>query len=333
MKMRQFAFFIVLMLLGLLLVRNFGKIPEFIELLKSLNIWILLLIFPARYGYYWSSTRYYQHFFALFNKRLKYKELFPGVINMNFLNTVVPSGGLSGAAYFARQYESKITGRQSYLAQFFWYIATAVSLVTVLAGSFLVLFFSNSIIQVSFRLTLIFISVLLALAIVAIVVTLNPFLFKKLLFILTRPANWILKLVKRDMLNETHINRFVDSYHDLITMFSKHPRRAIRPLLDAFLCIVFEMASIFVIFLAFGEFVNPGIIGGAYVLALIASALSVFTAGVGVYEATMVAIFVALGVSFGLAFSVTTVYRLIAFWLFIPVGLYFYKRHALDEED
>lgn len=333
MKLRQLAFFIVLILLGLLLVRNFGKIPEFITLLKSLNIWILMLIIPIRYGYYWASTRFYQHFYGLFNRRLSYKELFPGVINMNFLNTVVPSGGLSGAAYFARMYSDRITNRQSYLAQFFWYIGTAVSLILILAASFLILFFSNSIIQVSFRLTLIFISVLLSIAIVAVVVTLNPFLFKKLLFVLTRPANWILKLIKRDMLSQIQINRFVDNYHDLITMFSKHPRRAVRPFLDTFICILCEVASLLVVFLAFGKFVNPGVIGAAYVLALLSSALAFITAGVGVYEATMVAIFVALGVSFDVAFSVTTVYRLIAFWGFIPLGLYFYKRQTLDREE
>ena len=87
-----------------------------------------------------------------------------------------------------------------------------------------------------------------------------------------------------------------------------------------------------VVFLAFGKVVNPGVVGAAYVLALLSSALSFFTSGVGAYEATMVAVFVALGVSFNVAFSVTAIYRLIAFWLFIPLGLYFYKGHALDEE-
>lgn len=332
MKLRQVAYFIVLILLGLLLVRNAGKLTDFVKLLQSLNMFVLLLIIPVRYGYYWASTRFYQHFFLLYNRRLSYKELFPGVINMNFLNTVVPSGGLSGAAYFARQYEAKITGKQSYLAQFFWYLATAASLAIVLASSWLILFFSNSISQISFRLTLILISVLLALAIGLIIVTLNPFLFKKLLFILTRPANWVLKLVKKDALSQAQIDRFVDSYNDLITVFSKHPRRAVRPFADAFICILCEIGSLLVIFLAFGKVVNPGVIGAAYVLALLSSALSFFTAGVGVYEATMVAVFVALGVSFNVAFSVTTVYRLIAFWLFIPLGLFYYRRHALEEE-
>ena len=51
------------------------------------------------------------------------------------------------------------------------------------------------------------------------------------------------------------------------------------------------------------------------------------------YEATMVAVEVALGIPFGLAFSVTTIYRLMALWLFIPVGLWFYKRQVLDDEE
>jgi hypothetical protein len=40
---------------------------------------------------------------------------------------------------------------------------------------------------------------------------------------------------------------------------------------------------------------------------------------------------VALGIPFNLAFGVTAVYRLIALWLFIPIGLYFYKRQTIDK--
>jgi uncharacterized membrane protein YbhN (UPF0104 family) len=44
----------------------------------------------------------------------------------------------------------------------------------------------------------------------------------------------------------------------------------------------------------------------------------------------MVATFVALGQPLGLSLSVTLVYRTIALWLFLPVGLYFYKRDTID---
>lgn len=331
MKFRHFAFFLMLILLGLLVLRNQGQIQQFIDLFRELNFLILLLILPVRFGYYWSNSRFYEHFFKLYRKHIPFKELFAGVVGMNFVNTVVPTAGLSGAAYFAQIFKRDVTQRQSYLAQFFWYIATFLSLVIALGISFTILFFSQSIAQISFRLTLIVTSFVLLVALAVIAVTLNPRLFERLLFIMTRPINWLLKLIRKGAIDERQTKRFVDGYTSLIELFSTDPRQAIRPFTDALLCIGFEVLSIYIVFLAFGNWVNPGAVGASYVFALLLSGLSFFTSGIGMYEATMVAVAVALGIPFNLAFGVTAVYRLIALWLFIPIGLYFYKRQTIDK--
>lgn len=331
MKFRHFAFFLILLLLGFLVLRNIGQIQQFIDLFKQLNIFILLLILPVRYGYYWASTRYFEHFYALSNKRIPHWELFAGVVSMNFVNTVIPTAGLSGAAYFAQIFKDKVTHKQSYLAQFFWYIATFLSLVLILGISFIILFFSRSIAQISFRLLLIVISFVLFVAFAVIAMTLNPKLFEDFLFIVTRPINWFLKLIRKGAITQRQTKQFVDGYRSLIELFAAHPKQAVRPFADALLCIVFEVLSIFVVYLAFGVFVNPGVAGTAYVFALLMSGLSFFTSGVGLYEATMVGVSVALGVPFAAAFGATAVYRLVALWLFIPIGLYFYKRQTVDK--
>ncbi len=333
MKWRHFAFFLVLILLGLLVLRNLGQIQQFIDLFKQLNVLVLFLVLPVRYGYYWANTRYYEHFYELYNKRLPHWELFAGVVSMNFVNTVIPTGGLSGAAYFAQIFRDKVTHKQSYLAQFFWYIATFLSLVIVLAVSFIILFFSRSIAQISFRLLLIVMSFVLFVAFAVIAVTLNPKLFENVLFVLTRPINWLLKLIRKGSISQKQTRQFVKGYKSLIELFAKHPKQAVRPFLDALLCIIFEVLSILIVYLAFGVLVNPGVAGAAYIFALLLSGLSFFTSGVGLYEATMVGVSVALGVPFTAAFGATAVYRLIALWLFIPVGLYFYKRQTVDKPD
>lgn len=330
MKLRHLVFFVVLILLGVFVVRSLGRLDQLIDLLRHVNLWILLLILPVRYGYYWSNTRYYQHFFKLFKYRRTYNELFNSVMAMNFVNTVLPSAGISGATYFSHSLESSITQKESYLAQFFWYIAVFLSIVLTLGLSFIVLFFSNSITQPSFRIILVVMSILLLVAVIILALTLNEKIFQKILFIITRPINWILKLFKRPPLGEKQIDQFVDGFHDLVELFTDKPRRMIQPFIDAWLTIVFEVLSIMIVFLAFGSFVNPGVIGAAYIFALLLSAVSVLTSGVGVYEATMVGVFVGLGVPFDLAFSVTAIYRIAALWLFIPIGFYFYQRQTLN---
>ena len=332
MKFRQFAFFIILILLGVLVLKNAGKMGELLDLLKGMNLFVLVLILPVRFMYYWFNTRYYKHFFSLYGHTLSTKELFPAVVSMNFVNTVIPTGGISGATFFARTMEPKVDQKISLLAQSFWYLATFCSFVLLLVASFLVLFFSNAIAQASFRLILILISGVLFLAFCVFAISLNELVMRRALVILTTPVNWVLKLFRRAPIGETHIKQFVHSYHTLIELFRKHPKKAWRPLADAIGCVGVEIVSIMIVFLAIGQLVNPGVIGAGYVFAMIFSVLSVFTSGVGAYEATMVAVFVALGQSFEVSLSVTAVYRLIALWLFIPFGLIYYKRQTLDDK-
>jgi uncharacterized protein (TIRG00374 family) len=92
----------------------------------------------------------------------------------------------------------------------------------------------------------------------------------------------------------------------------------------------FDLVSLYMVFIAFGVYPNPGVIIAAYLIALGLSVLSVFTSGIGVFEISMVSILVGLGLSFDLSFSASIVFRIIALWLFLPVGLYFYKRTMLD---
>jgi hypothetical protein len=141
--------------------------------------------------------------------------------------------------------------------------------VVILAVSFLVLFFSQSIIQVSYRLVLIVVSLLLFIALSMIAMTLNPRLFERVLFYATRPINWVLKLLRKGRIGERQTTQFVDGYRTLIELFAQDPRRALRPLGDALMCISFEILSIFIVFLVFGQLVNPGMVGAAYIFALL----------------------------------------------------------------
>lgn len=315
-------------------IRYAGRLPELMALIQDMNPMWLLAVLPVRFVYYWSNSKYYERFYGqIYHKRVSFWELFGGVVAMNFVNTVLPSGGISGAAFFAQIFRRKISQRRSYLAQLLWYIATFVSLVLTLSLSFLFLFFSQEIALVSFRLILIVTSLLLFIALTIIALTLNPRLFERSLYWLSRPVNWLLRKVKKGKIDATQTRRFVEGYRELIKLFIARPRELIRLVGYAWLCIATELASIMLVFLALDQIVNPGVVGTMYVFALLMSTLSIFTNGVGVYEATMIGVAVALGIPFQVAFSVTTIYRVIALWLFIPVGLIFYKRQTIDQPE
>jgi hypothetical protein len=77
MKLRHFAFFVALVLLGLLFLRNAGQLEQFITLFRDPH-WVLLLVLLARFGYYWASTRFGDHFLQHLQKRIPFWRLFEG---------------------------------------------------------------------------------------------------------------------------------------------------------------------------------------------------------------------------------------------------------------
>jgi uncharacterized protein (TIRG00374 family) len=91
-----------------------------------------------------------------------------------------------------------------------------------------------------------------------------------------------------------------------------------------------EIASIYVIYLAFGDAVNPGAIILSYIVASFAGIISVLPGGVGIYEGLMVAVMATAGISPGVSIPATVMYRVLTSVIQLPPGYYFYQK-ALDE--
>lgn len=311
-------------------MKNLGRFGEFANLLGQLNLWVLLLILPIRYLSYYSNTRYFVSFLHIFGHKVEFKKLFRSVVTMNFVNTVFPTGGISGVSYIANALKPKVDSHTTAIAQVFWQVFTVAGYFGLLVVAFLSLFLANNTSHIGFKVILLFILAVLALGLVAAVVVFQRSATENVLYWSTRPINFVLHRVKRDALSKERIQLFLDDFYGAIrTMRSQHAK--VRgPVAWTMLGLACEVLSIYVVFVAFGAIINPGVVIAGYSLALLFSTAAFFTAGVGVYEATMVATFVALGQPFGLSFSVTLVYRTIALWLFLPIGLYFYKREAID---
>lgn len=331
MKMRHFLFFIALVVIGILFVLNFGKFQNLQNLVQNMNIWILSTIFLVRYLSYWANTKYFQNFFAVFGHKIEQKRLFSVVMGMNFVNTVFPSGGISGVSYMSRELEDKVDGHDVTIAQIFWYPMSFFCYLLFAGVAFLLLFMSNQTIKISSKIVLIFLIILIAAGVAAVVLLFSRDLTKKMLFWSTRPINLILARFKQHTLSAKNVEKFVDEFYQAFDYISKNHLRLKGPILAIMGYIFFEVLSIYIVFFAFGTLVNPGVVIAGYVLALIFSTAAILTGGIGIYETTMVATFVALGQPFALSLSVVTVYRLIALWLYIPLGLYYYKKSMIDK--
>lgn len=249
---------------------------------------------------------------------------------MNFVNIIFPSGGISGLSYLRKQVGKDVSSSTITLAQFFYYVLLFIALVASLAVAFVLLLLSNRVIRVSSRVTLVVLFALLVVCIGMLIFIYNKNFTVEAIVIVLRPVNWLLRKSHKQQITDEKVAEFIDQFHDSLFFIQDNWQKLGPSFWHILLMLLFDFASVYVVFLAFGTWINPSVVIAGYTLAQAASLASIITAGVGLFEATMIATFVGLGVSFDLALSVTIVYRSIALWLFVPAGVYLYKHGVID---
>ena len=333
MRFRHILFFIALVLIVILGIFQFGELKNFLDIIKNINYFLLIFVFALRYLAYLANAKYFQVYLSKFKYNLKLKDIYKDVITMNFANTVFPSGGVSGIALLRGSFRKhKVSAHTTTVAQAFWMGFTAVSYVIYLLLALLLLFLSNKIELVSFRLIMIILLFLLIGGVVVIGLLVNRRISEKVTYLLTRPINFVLKKFKKHSLEREQLHELNNKFYDTLAEFKGNWRMLIGPFVWCFISMGIDILSLYMVFIAFGAYPNPGVVIAAYLIALGLSTLSVFTSGIGVFEIGMVSILVGLGLSFDLSFSASITFRIIAFWLFLPVGLYFYKKTMIDGE-
>lgn len=333
MRLRHVFIFIALVFTTILLIVQFGQFQKLIETVKDINLLLLLPVVLLRFLYYWTNTKYFEAYLKNFNHKVPAKKIFKDVITMNFANTVFPSGGVSGIAILRGRFRKhKISAHTTTVAQAFWLGFTAITFIILLLASLLMLFLSKKIEMVSFRLILILLLFILIGSLMVVGLLLNRHIAERVTFYLTRPTNWLLKKFNRNSLGKEQLHELNNKFYETLSEFRNNWRLLVEPFWWCFVTLVIDIASLYMVFIAFGAYPNPGVVIAAFLIALSASVLSIFTSGVGIFEIGMVSILVGLGLGFDISFSASLIYRLIALWLFLPIGFYFYKRTMLDDK-
>jgi len=93
-----------------------------------------------------------------------------------------------------------------------------------------------------------------------------------------------------------------------------------------------EVAVLYIVYIAFGHWVNPGAVILAYAVANIGGFLSVLPGGVGVYESLMTIVLAAAGIAPSLSLPITVTYRILNTLIQVAPGYYFYQRALIPKE-
>lgn len=86
--------------LAILIYAVRDQIGDTIENLGKVNTWALLFMIPLQIINYDAYTRLYRDILALLDEKISYKSMFGVQLELNFVNHILPSGGVSGFSYF-----------------------------------------------------------------------------------------------------------------------------------------------------------------------------------------------------------------------------------------
>src|SRR5882757_5820666 len=101
-----------------LVIASRHQLSQTFDNLFRVHAWALLLIIPVEYLNYDAQARLYQGLFAVAGNKLEYWPMFKSSLELNFVNNVFPSGGVTGISYFGMRLRDKeITGAKATVVQ------------------------------------------------------------------------------------------------------------------------------------------------------------------------------------------------------------------------
>lgn len=331
---RNWKLIVNIVTLVALVVLAFAIRDQFTMTLKNLlrvNAWALLLMIPAQFLNYDAQARLYKSLFTVVGNKLSYKRLLVSSLELNFVNHVFPSGGVTGISYWGiRMKGEDITPAK----------ATAVHLqkLVLLFLSFEVLIVL-SVVALALQGAMSSIILLIAGSLITIVVILTAgfgFIIgskKRIAGFFAYMSVVLNQLIHKfrpkspETINIERVRGLFEELHENYMVMRHDWRRLRRPFFWALMANFWEVMTLYVVYIAFGEWVNIGAVILAYAVANFAGLISVLPGGVGVYEGLMTLTLAATGVPSRISLPVTVMYRVLNTLLQVPIGYYFYHRN------
>ena len=298
--------------------------------LGKVKAWALLLIIPIEWLNYYAQVKLYDGLFRIVDEKLSYKYLFKLSLELNFVNHVFPSGGVTGVSYFGLRLRGEgIRAGKATLVQL-------MKLVMVFSSFEILLLLGMLILSAAGKVNNFIIFIGTALTVLLVVLT-GLFLYiissreriHNFFRITTKGVNRLIQVVRRrhpETISFEKIRPMFDELHDNYGLFKSKFHELERPFLYALVTNITEIAVVYVVFVAFGHWVNVGAVILAYAVANFAGLVSVLPGGIGVYEALMTAVLVAGGVPAAVSIPAIVMYRVLNTILQLPPGFYYYHR-------
>lgn len=318
----------ILILVILFLSRN--ELIHAWQLLSRVNIWILLLLIPLQ------ALSYYAVGAMIFSYLKQKKSLNAGsfetakmALELNFVNHILPSGGVSGASYMTWRLKHLGVGAgRATLAQVVRFVATFGAFLVLLIIATLAIALDGEINRLTLLMTTLLVSgIIFGLIVLVYVINDHDRLIRfswHLSVFVNKMATKLLRR-KKPLLQTSTAATFFSELHEDYATLQKEPRLLLKPFIWGIIFNITEIGMFWVTFWALGTPINPAPLLIAYGLASIAGFFIVTPGGVGGYEAIMIFFLASAGIAPGATVAAVILTRTLLVLGTIASGYTFYQ--------
>lgn len=330
-KVRIIINIITIVALIILIYVSWPQIVDGLEKIGGAKLSIIFLMIPLQILNFYSIAKLYQSYFASTNghNHISIRTLFKTTLELNFVNHVFPSGGVAGFSYLGlRLRRLGIPVARTALAQTIRFGLLFISFLFILFfGMFFLSFGSGTSgggVALFIGLSIAFLTLFSMIIFVYLVSSEKR--IKAFTAFLPKLANTILRgFAKRNIIPVKRIEKLFVDFHRDYMFLARDWKQLKKPFIWAFFANITEIGTIYLAYVALGQFINPGAVILAYAVASFAGLISIFPGGVGVYETLMTVVLTSAGVPKALALSATLIYRIFTWIAFIPIGFVLYQ--------
>lgn len=306
--------------------------------LRELNTIVLFLVIPLQAMNYSCWAHVYYEILGIIaskqSKNIPRREMYKIMLELNFVNVVFPTGGVSGFTYLrARLKPFGVSTAQATFTQAMRFMLTFLTYIILLFIGLFMLALGGSASNMTILITCSFAFIVLFSTIIGVYIISSKGRIHRFTQSLTKFLNKVIQIIRPknpESINLKRVEYVFEEMHQNYQHIKENWGEIRRPFAYSLLGNITELATIYAVYIAHGAWINPGAVIIAYALANFAGLVAILPGGIGVYEALMTTVMVSAGIPAGLSLSVTLIYRIINMLLSLPTGFYFYNRALPD---
>jgi uncharacterized protein (TIRG00374 family) len=299
-----------------------GELERLAGVLRHAN-WVLLpLAVASEAAFQCNEATIYWVMYRI----LGYRPPLPQIINLtlaaSFVNRMAPSAGLSGTTLFAeRMARSGIPAGRTVTVNVARYMLDYGAFLVVLCFGMLYLSSHHELTRLEVRAAAGFGAFTLAVLGGGLVLVTRRAALVKFAAWVGGVLGWVAaRLGLRRSVKRGQAAELVEEILSAVALLARARGQTAALLVMAFFIHIFDLLSLLIVFAAMGHLPHLGVMIAGYGLAYLAGFVSLVPSGLGVFEASMTAVYVSLGIPLATAAIVTLVYRLVSLWLPLLAG-------------